>query len=206
MQRSSEQLSCDRPGFIALQLVASLQKELTLAHLRERCGLLAGYLFHTRPTSHIAAIYISSFGATSVAADALAHFGITVGNPNFRLSHWGLPFLGPDEQAFAKILNTTAASPEVNSRKVVRGLELINGRPWPTPILVKFGERKHLENLAEHGKARISCASFYSDDSLGQARSDKEHEIVTYVHPSDAHRLMTRRGIASSHMANIWSC
>jgi hypothetical protein len=40
--------------------------------------------------------------------------------------------------------------------------------------LYKFGKEKHLNEMIDHGKIRISTASFYSDPSLNNAIRDDE--------------------------------
>ena len=81
-------------------------------------------------------------------------------------------------------------APKPNSPKVRRALQALAGRSWPNPVLVKFGERKHMASLFLEGKGRISLARTYKDPSLGRARADDESQITVYVHPADAHRLM----------------
>jgi hypothetical protein len=81
-------------------------------------------------------------------------------------------------------------APKPNSPKVRRALQILAGKRWPNPILVKFGERKHMASLFIEGKGRISLAKTYNDLSLGHARADDESQISVYVHPTDAHRLM----------------
>jgi hypothetical protein len=81
-------------------------------------------------------------------------------------------------------------APKPGSPKVRRALQTLAGKIWPNPILVKFGERKHLAALFLQGKGRISLAKTYDDPSLGRARAHDESQISTYVHPIDAHRLM----------------
>lgn len=82
-------------------------------------------------------------------------------------------------------------APKPNSPKVTCALQTLAGKIWPSPILVKFGERKHMASLFLEGRGRISLAKTYNDPSLGRARADDESHISAYVHPMDAHRLMT---------------
>lgn len=81
-------------------------------------------------------------------------------------------------------------APKPNSPKVRRALQILAGKSWPNPILVKFGERRYMASLFLDGKGRISLAKTYNDSSLGRARADDESQISIYVHPMDAHRLM----------------
>lgn len=82
-------------------------------------------------------------------------------------------------------------APQPNSPKVRRALSKVAKKHWSDPILVKFGERKYMADLFLKGKGRISLARTYNDPSLGYARHDDESRIGVYVHPMDAHRLMT---------------
>jgi len=81
-------------------------------------------------------------------------------------------------------------APKPGSPKVRRALQALSAKCLPNPILVKFGERKHMASLFLEGKGRISLAKTYNDRSLGRARADDESQIGAYVHPMDAHRLM----------------
>src|ERR1035441_1609425 len=76
-------------------------------------------------------------------------------------------------------------APKPNSPKVRRALHVLANKSRPGPILVKFGERKHMASLFLEGSGRISLARTYNDSSLGRARSDDESQISAYVHPMD---------------------
>jgi hypothetical protein len=106
MKEAAEQLSGDRPGFIALQLNEISSADLALPHLRRRSALLCNYVFHETQASHIAAVYISAFGAISVAADSVAYPALALWNPRCRFDIRGLPFrVGLPYEAFSKLLN-----------------------------------------------------------------------------------------------------
>jgi hypothetical protein len=81
-------------------------------------------------------------------------------------------------------------APRPNSPKVKRALQILAGKSWPNPVLVKFGERKFMASLLLKGQGRVSLAKTYNDPSLGYARADDESQISVFVHPMDAHRLM----------------
>lgn len=107
MKEAAKQLSSDKPSFIALQFNDICSTDVALPHLRERCGLLSGFLFHEYPADHVAAIYICAFGATSVTADIGAYPGLAIWNPRFKFSRRGLPFqVGVTDDAFSKILHS----------------------------------------------------------------------------------------------------
>lgn len=105
MKEAAEQLSTDKPGFIALQFNEISSADLALPHLRQRCGLLSRYLFYETPVSHIAAVYVCAFGATSVAADATAYPAIAFWNPQCKFNRRGLPFqIGLANETFSNLV------------------------------------------------------------------------------------------------------
>ena len=73
--------------------------------------------------------------------------------------------------------------------QVSEARQVLAGKSFPEKILVKFGKRHHMAELLLNGRGRLSPASFYSDPSLGRARSDAEAQVAAYVHPADAHRF-----------------
>jgi hypothetical protein len=106
MKEATEQLPTDKPGFIALQFNEISSADLALPHLRERCALLSNYLFHEAPASHVAAVYISAFGAISVAADATAYPAIAIWNPWCKFDSRELPFrTGVSDAAFSELVH-----------------------------------------------------------------------------------------------------
>lgn len=58
---------------------------------------------------------------------------------------------------------------------VPNGSKILKGKPFPTPPhAIKFGEKKHIEEMYNRGKIRISPASLYKDPSLNHAINDNE--------------------------------
>jgi hypothetical protein len=118
MKEATEQLPADRPGFIALQFNEISSADLALPHLRERCALLSNYLFHESPASHVAAVYISAFGAISVAADATGYPALAIWNPHCKFDGRGLPFrIGVSDAAFSELVNAGHTDTPVKQRR-----------------------------------------------------------------------------------------
>lgn len=106
MKEAAEQLPTNKPGFVALQFNEISSADLALPHLRERCALLCGYLYHETPAEHVAGVYISAFGATSVAVDADAYPAIVIWNPRCTYDCSFLPFrTGVSDSEFARLVN-----------------------------------------------------------------------------------------------------
>jgi len=104
MKKAAMQLPPHFPGFVALQHKDISSADLTLPHFREKAALLAGYLFFETGANHIAGVYLSAYGATSVGADAFGYAGILIPNPSCRFNYGGLPFrLGLSMEALKRV-------------------------------------------------------------------------------------------------------
>jgi hypothetical protein len=111
MKKAAMQLPPHYPGFVALQYNDIRSADLTLPHFREKAALLAGYLFFETGADHIAGVYLSAYGATSVSADAYGYPGILIPNPSCRFDDGGLPFRsGLSMEAFKRVLTPETIS------------------------------------------------------------------------------------------------
>lgn len=81
MRKAANQLSRERPGFIAIQEHGMDAAELLLPHVRRRAGILSYALFSRYGASHVTATYVTGFGAVVARNEELGTPAFAILNP-----------------------------------------------------------------------------------------------------------------------------
>ena len=92
LKKATSQLTGNHPGFIALQFEDIAPPDLALPHLRRRVAILANAVFHSKDSSHLAAVYHTAYGGLHPAGGLLAKPAFVFWNPRWDGSADGLPF------------------------------------------------------------------------------------------------------------------
>jgi hypothetical protein len=92
LKKATSQLSGDHPGFVALQFEDIEPPDLTLPHVRRRAAILANAVFHSKESSHLAAVYHTAYGGLHPAEGLLAKPAFVFWNPRWTGTADGLPF------------------------------------------------------------------------------------------------------------------
>lgn len=92
LKKAASQLSGEHPGFVALQFEDIEPPDLTLPHVRRRAAILANAVFHSKESSHLAAVYHTAYGGLHPAEGLLAKPAFVFWNPRWTGTADGLPF------------------------------------------------------------------------------------------------------------------
>ena len=110
LKKATSQLSGDHPGFIALQFEEIEPPDLTLPHVKRRAAILANAVFHSKESSHLAAVYHTAYGGLHPAEGLLAKPAFVCWNPRWTGTADGLPFrAGITNSEFALCLGVDPA-------------------------------------------------------------------------------------------------
>ena len=111
MKKAFEQLSPRQPGFIAVQFNDIEAQALALPHLRERSMAACRYLFGTRDSEKLAAVYFCAYAAIQIIDGGIGTPAYVCWNPRLSISPDGLPFrTSISDDDFARVLGLDRSS------------------------------------------------------------------------------------------------
>lgn len=118
MKKANEQLTANRPGFVAIQFNDMMPSDLSLPHLRRRAAILSTYLFGSRQSAHLAAVYFCAYAGLHYFGEKVGIPGFACWNPRLTFPNADLPFRDSySDDDFSTILdvrNNDRETTEVN--------------------------------------------------------------------------------------------
>ena len=119
MRKASDQVSGQRPAFIAIQMHGIEAADLMLPHFRRRAGILSYALYGHYGKSHVSATYFTGFGAVCASDGMVGTPAFAVPNPKPKFSVDAtdeLPFLAHiADKAYAAFVGAPLPAPDISS-------------------------------------------------------------------------------------------
>ena len=105
LKKAHEQLSPSVPGFIAVQFNDIEAKDLAQAKLRENSSAVCNYLFNSRESDFLAAVYFCAYASIRITEGHVGTPAYACWNPRLSASPDGLPFRSAvDDDTFARLI------------------------------------------------------------------------------------------------------